>query len=103
MNVVMGKNGGHNPIGLNDRFIIEWRKYRAHLLVLHRDFTKIDNEVLSGFLKLLLFRKLLCVFVCVSTPKAINNNYSLEMKLYQPIKQMERSSCDFILHLPSIL
>ena len=99
----MGKNGGHNLIGLSYRFIIEWRKYRAHLLVLCRDFTEIDNEVLSGFLKLLLFRKFLCVFMCVSTPKAINNNYLLEMKLYQPIKQMERSSSHFIWHLPSIL
>ena len=65
MNFVMGKNGGNNPIGLNDRFINEWRKYTAHMLVLCRDFTEIDNEVLSGFLKLLLFRKLLCVFACV--------------------------------------
>ena len=28
---------------------------------------------MPGFLKLLLFRKLLCVDMCASTPKAINN------------------------------
>ena len=48
--------------------------------------------------KIALFRKLVCICVAmcmqrvhvfVSIPKAVNNCILLDMKLYQPIKQMQ--------------